>query len=220
MFSFSLKSGVKIFLVGLLFPIQTISFAQEEKGAEGPSESDMASDELKSQPLAGDEAASPDNTVVPEHPSVPERSHAALMPMSQISMPPLLEQASPKPPLAWRAKAQKIAMEKYRSTEAEITTGPLCRCVDGSYLDTMQAVITACNKNNFKVSNAYKTAGEILANDINDPNSRIVFAVWEKPAGKTWVKAGVEKGNASLLSKTLVTILDTISSDPAPKGKL
>lgn len=163
--------------------------------------------------------AQPPKPIIPDHPPVVERSHAALMPLAEVSLPAAVQAVKPKTPLAWRAKTQKLGSERF-SEDATPQVGPLCRAVDGYYLDTMQAIIAACNGAGYRVTNVNKAAGELLACSNADSNCRIVFAIWEKPAGKTWVKAGIDQGAGASLTNQLSAILDTVCGTILPKGKI
>lgn len=220
MFSFSSKSFLLLAITGCVLSMHSISEAQENYG-------DMDSEQTVNDPNslnipmapAIEVEAAPTKPIIPDHPPVIERSHAALMPLSEVALPTPIQPVKPKTPLAWRAKTHKLGGERF-SEDSTIQVGPLCRAVDGYYLDTMQAIISACNTAGYRVTNVNKAAGELLACNNADPNCRIVFAVWEKPAGKTWVKAGVERGAGSALTNQLSTILDTVCGTILPKGKI
>jgi hypothetical protein len=219
MFSFSSKPFLALVILGYFLSIQSISVAQESVEEEPAPVNENVNFNMPIAPQIQDDIASPEKPIVPEHPPVVERSHAALMPLSAVALPIPSQAVVPKTPLAWRAKSHKLGSDKY-ADDASVQIGPLCRNVDGSYLSTMQAIISACNNTGFRVTHANKAAGEILAVNVSDSNSRIVFAVWEKPAGRTWVKAGIDRGASSSLNTQLVSILDTVCGTILPKGKI
>lgn len=154
----------------------------------------------------------------PEHPPIPARTHPAMLPLSSVALPEPLFRPSAKTPLAWRAKASRLAQEKYKDEDP--IPGPLCRPFDGSYADALMAVAQSCTSNGFKVLSINSGAGELLAGNVADPNSRLVFSIWENKNHKSWVKAAVERGPAAAISKTASTILDTVSATSSPKRKI
>ena len=92
-----------------------------------------------------------------------------------------------------------------------------------NYADGLSALVNACASKGFRVNSLNSTAGEISAVQVSDPNSKLVFGIWEKPAGKTWVKAGIDRGDAKLLSKSASQILDAASATILPnatKGRI
>lgn len=154
----------------------------------------------------------------PEHPPIPARTHPAMLPLSSVALPEPLFRPSAKTPLAWRAKASRLAQEKYKGEDP--SPGPLCRPYDGKYADALMAVAQCCTSNGFKVLSINSGAGELLAGNIADPNSRLVFSIWENKEHKSWVKAAVEHGPAAAVSKIAVTILDTVCATSSPKRKI
>lgn len=220
MFSFSSKRLLALVILGCLPFIQSICEAQESIDPESDTAApnDAVNFNMPMAPAIQEEAVQ-EKPVVPEHPPVVERSHAALMPLSAVALPATAMPPQPKSPLAWRAKSGKLGNDRFNDDTA-IQVGPLCRNVDRPYVETIQTVITACNTAGYRLTNVNKAAGELLACSVSDPNCRIVFAIWEKPAGRTWVKAGVERGSGSSLTTQIISILDTACGTITPKGKI
>lgn len=147
-------------------------------------------------------------------PQVPERSLPKAVSSNPATVNPLLGQL--KPSLSWRQKASRLAAAKFKTALSE---GPLLRSFAANYSDTLMALVASCANLSFQVQSLNSNAGEILASSP-DNQIRLIFAVWEQPAGKTWVAAGIDKGPFQAASKIVNQVFGTTGSTVSRRGRI
>jgi hypothetical protein len=151
----------------------------------------------------------------PSPPLLKERNRPAL---PVVPVPSANSFAQAKPALAWRQKLLKVSLEKYKSPAVDNTADSLKRCYAANYTQTMAALSAACAAAAYKVEYINSNAGEVLAGS-NDGRSRLFFSIWEQPQGKTWISAGIDRGDPTATLKSLRLILDTTGNTISPRGK-
>jgi hypothetical protein len=173
-----------------------------------------------SQSSVSDKPSSSDDQVIPKTqdplpPVLPER----VVPAPPVIPGPSLSTSVPyKASLAWRQKAARISQDKQKLMSAG-TQSALLRSFDSSYSDCLMALAGACANNGFKVEYINSNAGEILASSA-DGQQRLVFVVWEKQEGKTWVNAAIDKGGTASMTKTATSILDSTATTISKRGRI
>ncbi len=185
----------------------------------------LSAQNLQTEPNVGDPESAPisqatDDSALPKTadpipPNLPERTLPA--PPAVPIAPPGSTKPS-KPSLAWRQKATRLSLDKFKSGNAA-TTSPFLRSFDSSYSDCLMALAASCASNGFKVEYINSNAGEILASSFEGQN-RLVFVVWEQVDGKTYINAAIDRGNASSLSKSAGIILDTATGTISKRGRI
>ncbi len=110
-----------------------------------------------------------------------------------------------------------LSLDKFKSTGPEAS--PLCRSFDSSYADTLSALLSSLEAAGLKVEVLRSAAGEILVSS-GEPSLRIIFTAWEAPSGKTWLKAGLERGDKNSGEKLILSILDTTTDTITHRGKI
>ncbi|MBX9687396.1 MAG: hypothetical protein K2X27_11885 [Candidatus Obscuribacterales bacterium] len=153
----------------------------------------------------------------PLAPALPDRS---LRPApAAVPLPTFNSISGAKASLAWRQKALKLSLEKFKDAEEAAAASAMLRYYAASFTDTLMALAASCAALNFKVLSINSNAGELLA-ESSDGGSRLIFSVWEQVEGKTWINAGIDRGPGASTSKAAAMILDTTAGTISKRGRI
>lgn len=146
---------------------------------------------------------------IPCPPELPERVPP---PPSSAELPPAIKQS--KVSLAWRHKAMKLSLDKFKTEP--ILSDTYKQSYDACSADTISCLANAISEAGLHIETINTSAGEILA---SKNESSFVFAIWEQN-GKTWISAGIQKnGNADKL-KILQSILGSVNAFLSKRGQI
>jgi hypothetical protein len=149
-------------------------------------------------------------------PELPNRSNLPQIP-AQEAVP--RSAGKVKASLAWRQRALKLSVEKFKSSSDQKTESPLLRSYEAIYPDVLMALSSSCSDCGFHVDSLNSSAGEILSSS-QDGQIKLVFSVWEQAEGKCWIYACSEKGNSATATKSALGILDTVFNTISKRGRI
>lgn len=155
-------------------------------------------------------------TLPPDVPPRPWPPQLPVAPSAQASEPATaaaIPVAPPviKPSASWRNLAQQLRASDQAA----------CRTINGTYDAAFMALLTSLPRFNLRAEVVNSDAGELLASSTDGINShKIVFVIYEMPAGTVNIKAAPLAGYKQMNASTLKTMLQALNPPAPAKGTL